>query len=143
MLEMKFRGSLIADFKGRFVSFKRNSIKVFFANETQGDLLMQYRGNFVLESVTGRDINKKKITLKIKNINDEIQHISEDWNNIKNKYEDFNKSNRYMGSHASTISYTRNGKKIYKDINNRVIPEKEVPISHYRKLKRFRRDYVR
>ena len=45
MLEIKYRGTLIADFKEEVVVIiRRNKIKVYFRQIPQSDVLMQYYG---------------------------------------------------------------------------------------------------
>ena len=142
MLEIKYRGTLIADFKEEaVVVIRRNKIKIYFREIPQSDVLMQYYGNFKIVSLFARDRNNRKIKVTRKNTSDELQHIMSKWNESTMKYTEYKRSSRYIGSVPSVISYTYRGKKTYKDSSNRTIKERKLSALHFNKINRFRSNY--
>ena len=142
MLEIKYRGSLIADFKEEvIVIIRQNKIKIYFKEVPQSDVLMQYYGNFKIGSLFARDRNNRKIKVTRKYTSDEMQLVLSKWNESTMKYTDYKRSNRYVGSVPSVISYTFRGKIKYKDSNNRSIKERKLSRTYFNKLNKFRSNY--
>ena len=141
-LEIKYRGTLIADFKEEVVVIiKRNRIKIYFRQIPQSDVLMQYYGNFKIVSLFARDRSNRKIKVTRRNTSDELQHKLSKWNRSIMKYTDYKRTNRYVGSVPSVISYTFRGKIKYKDSNNRSIKERKLSRTYFNKLNKFRSNY--
>tara|TARA_R110002020_G_scaffold223840_11_gene433083 strand:- start:402 stop:908 length:507 start_codon:yes stop_codon:yes gene_type:complete len=142
MLEIGYNGTLVADFKEEVVVIlRKNKIRIYFKEIPQSDVLMQYYGNFKIVSVFARDRNNIKIKITRKNISDEVQHITSKWNESTTKYNEYNKSNRYIGSIPSLISYTYKGKKVYKDSRNKAKKESKLSKAHLNKLNRIGSNY--
>ena len=141
-LEIKYRGTLIADFKEDIVVIiRRNKIRIYFREIPQSDVLMQYYGNFKIVSLFARDRSNRKIKVTRRNTSDELQHILSKWNRSIMKYTDYKRSSRYIGAVPSVISYTYRGKKTYKDSSNKTIKERKLSRTHFNKLNRIGSNY--
>lgn len=137
-IEIKYIGSLIADIEhNTYATVKDNVIKIYFRETAQNELLMKYKGNFKIIDLKARNKKNRLIKLTTEYINDEIKNIKSKWNGNEMRYTDYNKHSN-TGTGTSLISYTFNGKKMYKNTRNKKIIESRLPKNHYKKLNSIR-----
>ena len=101
-----FQGEILGDIGNCWVS--KNKIIIEFI-ENPEEILIKYKGAFRILKSFAYDNEKNKHIVKIKTITDEIQRITSKWDTSTQKYEDYNKSNKYSKSYKTLMYYNKAG----------------------------------
>ena len=142
VLEIDYKGSFIAELQeNASVIITRKKIKIYFKEVPQSDVLMKYYGNFRIKSLKGIKRSGGYVNIRRISRSDVLNQIFSRWDESTMKYTDYNESFSYSGGFKTLISYTKNGKKYYKDKNNKIVKEKDLNIMQLNKFKKIRGNY--
>ena len=121
LIDIRFNGAFTGDLipKGH-VSMGKNRILISKAKEYgQGDLFLRYKGSLNITSVH-LYFNDSAISVPIIKHSDEINRIFGKWDEAETKYEDYNKSFKYLIGGSSLLSYVKKDKRFYLEEKRRV-----------------------
>ena len=142
-LEIQYSGTLVADITGNVVSgLNKDKIIILFLDEPQ-EHLISYYGNFNISQIKAYGIEQKQvytIPIDINTITDDYIKINSKWEESTTKYEDYNRSNKYIPNQKSLLSFKTNGEQKYYNIKG-AVNTKKVSESDLIKLNRIRGNY--
>jgi len=142
ILTIEYLGSFVAELQGdAFVIMNEKNITIAFNSVGDSDLLMKYYGNFRIKSLKGIKRSGGSVNIRRISRSDVLNQIFSRWDESTMKYTDYNESFSYSGGFKTLISYTKNGKKYYKDKNNKIVKEKDLNIMQLNKFKKIRGNY--
>jgi hypothetical protein len=145
LIEIKYYGTFIADVVPEDVTIimNKNTICIMdIGNGFDNQVFMNYYGNLSINGVFYYE-NNYKIPGGVTRYSDEVNRIKSKFDESTSKYEDFNKTNKYIKNVNSLLSYKKFGRTIYLKNNkkynstNKSIKKKELNI-----LNRIRSKYV-
>ena len=109
-----FVGELFGDVRNCWV--EKHRVVIEFKTNPE-EVLMKYMGNLTIKQAFAYDKNKNRYKVKTKTIKDEVHLIQSKWDTSTQKYEDYNRSNKYNTVGKTWLTFTRNGEKL--EMNNK------------------------
>ena len=104
-----FNGQMVSD---GFVFVIRNRIIITHIDLDPSNILMTYSGNLKIQKAYAYTFDKQKHTVGLSRVVDEIQMIESTWDGSNTKYEDYNKTNKYLRKKNTTIKKKLGSKKL-------------------------------
>ena len=122
-IEIEYTGSLVGEVLGNTISgISKKKIIIAFLSPSE-ESVMNYYGNFKIISIKAyNNSNPVKITLKV--VTDNIDSIKSKWSASTTTYENYNRTNKYIGNQKSILLSRLNGEKRYLDIKGEVAEDK-------------------
>ena len=139
-LEISYTGSLVGEVLGNTISgMNKKKIIIAFLSKPE-ELIMTYYGRFNITKITA--YNKQSKLVKVSKIirSDNVNSIESKWDISTTTYENYNKTNKYIGNLNSVISSTLNGEKRYLNKKGEIAEDK-LKSNQKRMLNRIRGNY--
>ena len=104
-----FLGEMISD---GFVFVRKNRMIITHIELDPSNVLMTYSGNLVIDEIFAYTYDNQKYPVYVSRVVDEIQTIKSTWSDSTTKYEDYNKTNKYVRNVKTTIKRKLGSKKL-------------------------------
>lgn len=138
-LEIQYSGTIIAEIGGNVVSgMNKNKIIIVFLEDPQ-ELLMTYYGNFNINQVKAYN-SKELVDIDLNTITDDYSKINSKWEESTTKYEDYNRTNKYISKIKSLLSFKSNGDNRYCNVKGS-LSENKISKKDLITLNRIRGNY--
>ena len=138
-LDIRYNGTFVGKILGdTSVSLSRSKINITFLSEPES-ILMRYSGNFKIIDVFGVYDDDSVQSVYFKLINDEVQKIKAQWDSSTQKWEDYNKSNKYHRPVIPIVEYSENDTIKYQEARGKSIIS--PPLRQRNILNKIRGDY--
>ena len=128
VLDISYSGNIVGELHGdnNVVGINKNRMIIAFTGDIKNHF-MSMTGDFKIKKIKAYDGQKQKIPVTIKRVNDEVQKIQSEWDSSTNKYEEYNKSSKYLNVEESKMTFSINGEK--RTINNKGKILKKVKVN--------------
>ncbi len=120
LIDIRFNGAFTGDLipEGH-VSMNRNRILISNIKEhTPSDIFMRYAGSLDITKVYVR-FKDSSVAVPVIKHSDEVNRIFGKWSEAETKYEDYNKSFKYLIGGSSLLSYVNKDERFYIKGKNR------------------------
>ena len=139
-LEISYSGSLVGEILGNTISgMNKKKIVILFLSQPD-DVIMTYYGRFNITKVVAYDKESKPIKISRNTYSDNINSINSKWDLSTTTYENYNKTNKYIGNVKTILSSTLNGEKRYLNKKGEM-PENKLKSNQASMLNRNRGNY--
>ena len=138
-LDIRYNGTFVGKILGdTSVSLSRSKINITFLSEPES-ILMRYSGNFKIIDVFGVYDDDSVQSVYFKLINDEVQKIKAQWDSSTQKWEDYNKSNKYHRPVIPIVEYSENDTIKYQEARGKGLTT--LPLRQKLMLNKIRGNY--
>ena len=112
LIHIEYSGTFVADVLPNEVTIMMDKNKIFIMDIGDGfdnQVFMNYYGNFYIKSIFYYE-DGYRIPGVITRYSDEVDKINSRFDESTSKYEDFNKTNKYIKNIKSLLSYKKGGR---------------------------------